>query len=374
MMQRRNLIKAGALSAATATLAACGQGSPQTAGETPNPSPTLPFIRWRMATSWPKSLDIVFGTADQICRRVGEMTDGRFAITPYAAGEIVPGLDVLEAVRSQEVECGHTAAYYYVEQNPALAFATTVPFGLNAQQQTAWLYRGGGLELMQKLYADFRVINFPAGSTGAQMGGWFQKEIQAISDLKGLKMRIPGLGGQVMEALGVDVQVLPGDEIFAALERGSIDAAEWVGPYEDEKLGLNRVAPIYYYPGWWEPGTTYEVQINLDSWQSLPREYQEILRTAIFEAHTTMLAEYDSVNGAALQRLLQLGTQLNRYSNEILEAAQTAAFELYEADADQDSTFRQVYSQWKAFREQVYRWNRLNELSFSSFASGGSIV
>lgn len=371
-MQRRNLIKTAALSAATAAIAACGSSTPSPSSSTKSESASLdqPFVRWRMATSWPKSLDIVFGAADQICRRVDAMTNGRFVITPYATGEVAPGLGVLEAVQTEEVECGHTAAYYYLDDNPALAFATTVPFGLNAQQQSAWLYHGGGLELMQKLYSDFGIINFPAGSTGSQMGGWFKREINQIGDLKGLKMRIPGLGGRVMETLGVDVQVLPGDQIFAALETGAIDAAEWVGPYEDEKLGLNRAAPIYYYPGWWEPGTTYEMQVSLSAWQKLPAEYQAILQAAIMESHTTMLAQYDSVNGESLQRLLQLGTQLNRYSDEILVAAQNAAVDFLEADAAKDSTFRSVYEEWKGFRQRVYQWNRVNELSFSSFATG----
>lgn len=367
-MHRRDLIKTTALSAATAAINPRGTPS-HSREEVPSVNPARPFVRWRMATSWPKSLDIVFGSADQICRRVGEMTDGRFAITPYAAGEIAPAFGVLDAIQKGESECGHTAAYYYLAQNPALAFATTVPFGLNAQQQSAWLFQGGGLDRVRALYADFGVINFPAGSTGAQMGGWFKQKIEKISDLGGLKMRIPGLGGRVMETLGVSVQVLPGEEIFAALEEGRIDAAEWVGPYEDEKLGLNRVAPIYYYPGWWEPGTTYEVQVSLKHWHKLPSEYQEILRTAVTEAHITMLAQYDSVNGRALQRLLQLGTQLNQYSTEILEAAHTAAFDLYEADSSRDSTFRSIYAEWKQFRQRIYQWNRLNELSFSGFAA-----
>ena len=200
----------------------------------------LPSVQWRMATSWPQSLDTIYGGAVTVCDRISALTNGRFTIEPYAAGEIVPGLQVLDAVQSGTVECGHSAAYYYVGKNPALAFGTTVPFGLNAQQQNAWYYHGGGLDTMHKLYADFNVICFPAGNTGVQMGGWFKNNIKTVSDLKGLKMRIPGLGGEVMNKLGVNVQVLPGGEIYLALDRGAIDAAEFVGPYDDEKLGTAK--------------------------------------------------------------------------------------------------------------------------------------
>jgi len=293
-------------------------------------------------------------------------------ITPFAGGELVPGLQVLDAVQSGTVQCGHTASYYYVGKNPALAFGTTVPFGLTAQQQNAWLYNAGGLEAMQKLYADFNIINFPAGNTGAQMGGWFKRQINTISDLKGLKMRIPGLGGKVMASLGVNVQVLPGGEIFLALDRGALDAAEWVGPYDDEKLGLNKAAQYYYYPGWWEPGPSFDLLVNRSEWQKLPKEYQEILKTAAYESNLGMLAKFDALNGQALQRLVDGGTQLTAYSPEIMQAAQKAAFELYEQSASQDGTFRQIYEDWQKFRDQVYGWNRINELSFSNFALGSS--
>lgn len=366
-MKRRNLLNCLALGTASGTtLAACSQFAAQP-DSTP-PVSSQPIVQWRMATSWTKSLDIVFSMVELICQRVSRATNGRFIITPYEAGEIVPGLEVLDAVSQGTAECGHTASYYYLKKNAALAFATTVPFGLNAQQHAAWLYFGDGLEVIQKLYADYGVINFPAGSTGAQMGGWFTQEIASVDALKGLKMRIPGLGGQVMERLGVDVQVLAGDEIFAALESGAIEAAEWVGPYEDEKLGLNRIAPFYYYPGWWEPGTTYEVQVNRTAWDKLPAEYQAIFQSAAAEANLKMQPKYDAANGEALERLILRGTKLMPYKPEILQAARQAAFDLYEETAKTDATFKSVYEQWKVFRQQVYRWNQINELSFSSFA------
>ncbi|WP_039895427.1 TRAP transporter substrate-binding protein [Lyngbya sp. PCC 8106] len=365
-MKRRTFLKHSSLAAASTTAIAACTPKPTTESE-PASTPAQPFVRWRMATSWPKSLNFTFGTAEQLCQRVSRLTNGRFAITPYAAGEIVSGLEVLAAIEAGTVECGHTASYYYVDRLPALAFATTVPFGLNAQQQNAWLQAGGGLALIQNLYADWGIINFPGGSTGAQMGGWFKTEVDTLDDLKGLKMRIPGLGGQVMARLGMEVQVLPGDQIFDALDQGKLDAAEWVGPHDDEQLGLNRVAPFYYSPGWWEPGTTYEFQVNLAEWQKLPSEYREAFEVAASEAHNQMLANYDAANGQALQRLLFGGTELREFSPEILQAAQNITFELYEDKASQDSTFKQIYQQWKAFRSQVYQWHRVNEFGFVSF-------
>ncbi len=301
-----------------------------------------------MATSWPKALGIYKG-AEILCQRVREMTNGRFTITPFAAGELVPGLQVLDAVQAGTVECGHTASYYYVGKNPAFAFATSIPFGLTTQQQNAWLYHGGGLEAMQKLYADFNIINFPAGNSGAQMGGWFKREIKSVADLNGLKMRIPGLGGQVMARLGVNVQVLPGGEIYLALDRGAIDAAEWVGPYDDEKLGLNKAAQFYYYPGWWEPGPTWEALVNRTAWNRLPKEYQEIFQTAAVEANMDNLAQYNALNGEALERLVQGGTKLTPYSKEIMQAAQKAATDLMEENAAKNATFKQIYQQWSAW-------------------------
>jgi len=355
-MKRRNLISYATVAATSAVaLPALSQTEPQQ-------------IKWRMTTSWPKSLDTLFGGAQKVCDRVAALTNGRFTITPYQAGEIVGGLEVLDAVQQGTVQCGHTPSYYYKGKNPALVFATTVPFGFTAQQQNAWLYHGGGLEAIQKVYADFNTINFPAGNTGAQMGGWFREEINTLADFNGLKMRIPGLGGDVMSKLGVNVQVLPGGEVYLALERGAIDAAEWAGPYDDEKLGLYKAAKYYYYPGWWEPGPTLDVLVNLDAWNKLPKEYQEIFQTAAYEANLNMLAQYDALNGEALPRLIEKGVQLKVFSSEIMQAAENAAFEIYEENASKDGSFKEVYQQWKRFRQQVFNWNKVNELSFAQFS------
>jgi TRAP-type mannitol/chloroaromatic compound transport system substrate-binding protein len=364
-MKRRNFISNTAISATSVTVLSACSRTATTISTSTNTSPT---IRWKMATSWPKSLDTIFGGADLVCKRVKEMTNGRFTITPFAAGEIISGLQVLDSVQAGTIECGHTASYYYVGKSPALGFATAVPFGLNAQQQNAWLYHGGGLEAIQKIYSNFNVMNFPAGNTGVQMGGWFKRQIKSVTDLKGLKMRIPGLGGEVMTRLGVNLQVLPGGDIYLALERGVIDAAEWVGPYDDEKLGLNKVAPFYYYPGWWEPGATLDVLVNRKAWDKLPKEYQEIFKTAAYEANIDMLAKYDAVNRQALAKLVAGGTKLVPYSKEIMQAAQKASFDLYEENARKDATFKQVYEQWNSFREQIVKWNSINELSFGNFS------
>jgi TRAP-type mannitol/chloroaromatic compound transport system substrate-binding protein len=366
-MKRRKLLGYAATGAVTtAAISACT--SSETASNSTTTEGGLPSLRWKMATSWPTSLKTLYGAAEMVAKRVDEMTNGRFTIQVFSAGEIVPGLEVLDAVQQGTVECGHSASYYYIGKNPALAFGTCVPFGLNAQQQNAWLHQGGGLELMHKLYADFNTIAFPAGNTGVQMGGWFKREVNTVDDLKGLKMRIPGLGGQVLNRLGVNVQVLPGGEIFLALDRGAIDAAEWVGPFDDEKLGLNKAAQFYYYPGWWEPGSSFDLQINLKAWNGLPTEYQEILKAAAEEANINCLATYDSENPQALKRLIESGTQLRAYSPEIMQAAQTQAFELYEENASKDATFREIYQQWQQFRENIYQWHAVSEYSYGNFA------
>ncbi|AMW28436.1 TRAP transporter substrate-binding protein [Arthrospira platensis] len=365
-MKRRNILGYAATGVATAAaLAAC---SPQNTGPAVQ-SDSLPRVRWKMATSWPTSLDTLYGAAELIAELVSKLTDGRFTIQTFAAGEIVPGLQVLDAIQQGTVECGHTASYYYIGKNPALTFGTCVPFGLNTQQQMAWLYHGGGIEAMNKLYADFNTIAFPAGNSGAQMGGWFKREVNNIADLNGLKMRIPGLGGEVLSRLGVNVQVLPGGEIFLALERGAIDAAEFVGPYDDEKLGLNNAARLYYYPGWWEPGSSFDLQINLVAWNRLPTEYQEILKTAASAANIQTLAKYDVQNPQALKRLIDGGTQLKAFSPEILQASLAATTDLLEDMASINSSFRDIYEPWKEFRDNIRQWHAVGEFAFSNFVS-----
>jgi TRAP-type mannitol/chloroaromatic compound transport system substrate-binding protein len=372
MVQRRSLVKffsqAAIATTGIAVVGGCQAQQNNQSANTQTDIANLPTIRWQMATSWPPSLDTIFGGAQVLADRVKALTGGKFTIEPRAAGEIAPPLEVLNVVSQGAVQCGHSAGYYYIGKSPALAFGTAVPFGFTAQQQNAWLYEGGGLKQLQEIYAKkFNVIQFPAGNTGTQMGGWFRREVSTLKDLQGLKMRIPGLGGQVMAKLGVTVQTLGGGEIFQALQTGAIDASEWVGPYDDEKLGLNKIAKFYYYPGWWEPGATLEVQINLNEWNKLPPQYQEAIETAAYESNATMLARYEARNNEALQRLLSSGTQVRPYSEEILKAAEQEAFALYDGFAAKDADFKAVYEQWKQFRDRIYAWNKLNQGSFTNF-------
>jgi TRAP-type mannitol/chloroaromatic compound transport system substrate-binding protein len=328
-----------------------------------------PSFNWQMATSWPVALDTIFGGAQIFAERVLALTDGKFKITPRAAGEIagVGGLQVLDAVQQGGVEMGHTASYYYVGKSNVCGFGTALPFGLLANQQNAWWYDSGGLKAMQDFYAKkFGIIQFPAGNTGAQMGGWFRKELNSLNDLKGLKMRIPALGGEVMKKLGIATQTLAAGEIFQALQTGAIDATEWVGPYDDEKLGLHKAAKYYYAPGWWEPGPSLEVQVNLAKWATLPKTYQEAVRSASYEANLGMLARYDSRNNDALGKLKAGGVELRYYSKEILTAAETEAFKLYDGYAAADADFKAIYEPWKQFRDRVYAWHKLNEYAFST--------
>jgi TRAP-type mannitol/chloroaromatic compound transport system substrate-binding protein len=368
-MERREFLMTIAKTAAGATaigVAACS--TPVTTPASVVADDAMPTLNWKMATSWPVALDTIYGGAQTFAERVSALTGGKFKIEPHPAGDLAPGTKVLDVVSQGAVECGHTASYYYVGQSPVTAFGTALPFGLNAQQQNAWLYEGGGLKLLQDFYTKkFNLIQFPAGNTGAQMGGWFRKEIKTVADLKGLKMRIPGLGGQVMAKLGVTVQTLPGGEIFQALQTGAIDAAEWVGPYDDEKLGLHKAAQFYYYPGWWEPGPSLEVQINLDQWKKLPPLYQEIIQTAASQANLTMLARYDARNGDALKSLLGQGIQLRAFSAEILAAAEKVSFALYDELAGKDADFKAIFEQWKKFRDNIYAWNKINEAGFTDY-------
>src|SRR5438874_11454294 len=249
-MKRREFLKSAGIGTAAGAALLAAEAGAQSGG--------LPAVNWRMAASWPKSLDTLYGGADLISKRVAAATGGKFNIKVFAAGEIVGGLQVLDAVQNGTVECGHTAAYYYFGKDQTFAFGTAIPFGLNARQQYAWYYHAGGLELMREFYKEYNVVNILAGNAGAQKGGWFRKPIKSVADLKGLKFRIGGTGGTVLTRLGVVPQQIAGGDIYPALEKGTIDAAEWVGPYDDEKLGFYKVAKNYYYPGWWEGGPSTE--------------------------------------------------------------------------------------------------------------------
>ncbi len=375
MMKRREFLTglaAGAAAGVTA-VAGCGGGEPA-GGQAEGGAPavhTTKKVRWRMASSFPRGLDTIYGAAEVLAERVAAMSGGNFEIRVYPAGELVPGTQVLDGVQSKTVQVGQTASYYYLGKNPALAFDTCVPFGMNARQQTAWLTEGGGLELLRPLFADFGIVNFPAGNTGAQMGGWFKREIGSVGDLKGLKIRIPGLGGDVMNELGATVQLLAGGDIYPALERGAIDATEWVGPYDDAKLGFHKVAKYYYYPGWWEPGPSLSYYVNTDAWNELPAAYREIFAAAASESATTMQARYDAKNPVALAQLIDEGVQLRPFARDILDAARSAADQILAENAAKDPAYRTVHEAWSTFRAQSFRWWGTAELAYARFAFGG---
>ncbi len=373
-MDRRTFLRgtgATLVGGAGFVLGGCGQRSTNNHTDdaaAPDQNSSAPATHWRMATSWPKSLHVLQGGAEHIAQRIAEMTEGRFLIDVFAAGEVVQALDVFDAVQHGTVECCHTFLNYFVEKNEAFGITAGLPFGFTPQQQHAWLYYGGGLKATQEIFADFGIICFPAGNTGTQMGGWFKQEIHRLEDLKGVKMRIPGLGGSVMHQLGVETVTLASNAIFDTFNTDALDAAEWVGPYDDEKLGLHRIAQYYYYPGWWEPGTTLNILINKQAWDALPKEYQHILESVAYETTIAMLSEYETLNHQALARLVAGGTQLRPYSEEILHAAKKAAFALYEDIASRDESFRAMFEPWKDFRRHIYQWSRVNELSFAAFA------
>jgi TRAP-type mannitol/chloroaromatic compound transport system substrate-binding protein len=327
-----------------------------------------PRVYWRLASSFPRGLDTIFGAAETLSKRVAALTDDMFQIQVYPAGELVPGLQVLDAVQQGTIQAGHSGSYYYTGKHPALAFDTTVPFGLTARGQTAWLLEGGGVERLRGVFADFDIVNFPGGNTGAQMGGWFREPIGSVADLQGLNMRIPGQGGEVMSRLGVSVQVLAGGDIYPALERGAIDATEWVGPYDDEKLGFWEVAKHYYYPGWWEPGPEITFYVHRPEWERLPRSYQEAFEVATREASVGMLAQYDARNPQALSRLLSRGVQLHRFPDDLMEAALRESVALQEEQAAANSDYRRIYEEWKRFRRDSFRWLSTTDHSYASFA------
>ena len=327
----------------------------------------LPVLRWRMASSFPKSLDVLYGTGEQLARRVGEITAGRFEIRVFAGGEIVPALGVLDAVQQNTVECGHTVSYYYHGKNKALSLDTTIPFGLNARQLSGWIHYGGGQALLRELFAGYDVVNFPGGNTGVQMGGWFRKEIKSLADLKGLKIRIPGFGAEIFAGMGAVPQQIAGGEVYPALERGAIDAAEWTVPHDDERLGFQRVAPFYYYPGLWEPGPQLSFYVNKPQWEALPRPYQAAFEAAAQEASLLMLAAYDAKNPPALQRLAQAGVPLRRYPDDVLVEAYETAKRLYAEESARNPAFRKIYEAMLAFQQMSDIWQGVGEVPMGNF-------
>ena len=355
-INRRKFLKvasAGGIGAAAVAAPAIAQSSPE--------------LKWRLTSSFPKSLDTIFGAGEVFAKAVAEATDNKFQIQVFAANEIVPGLQAADAVAAGNVEMCHTASYYYWGKDPTFAFGTAVPFGLNCRQQNAWNYEAGGIDLLNKFYATHKIYGLPAGNTGAQMGGWYRKEINTADDLKGLKIRIGGFAGAVMQKLGAVPQQIGGGEIYTSLEKGTIDAAEWVGPYDDEKLGFNKVAKYYYYPGWWEGGAMLHVFTNLEKWDGLPKSYKATVANAAALANTVMMAKYDVLNPPALRRLAAAGTQLKPFTIPVLDACFKAANEVYADISGKNADFKTVYEFVRAFRSDAYLWQQVSENTFDSY-------
>ena len=352
-MKRRSFLKNAAAGVAASTVAA------------PAIAQSQPAIQWRLAASWPKSLDTLFGGADLIARRVSEVTDGKFQIRTFAAGEIVPATQVLDAIQAGTVELGHTAAYYYFGKDPAFSMATSIPFGGTARQNFAWWMYGGGLELWKEAYAPFGVLPMPGGNSGTQMGGWFRKEIKSLDDLKGLKMRIPGLGGEALQRAGGTPVTLAGGEIFTALETGAIDATEWIGPYNDLAFGLYKAAKFYYYPGWHEPGSSLEAIINQQAFDSLPADLQEIVLTCCHVINETMNAEFVARNSEALQSLVNdHDVELRRFPDDVLRTLRELSYQVIEEGAASDPFYARVYESLRAYQERSAAYLKVAEEAY----------
>lgn len=354
-MKRRTFLKQAAAGLAVTSIAAPAVA--QSAGP----------VRWRMATSWPKSLDAMYGSADEMCKRIGELTGGKFTVQCFAAGEIVGGLGVFDAVSNKTIECGHTLSSFYFGKDPVYAFDSGVAFGANARQQAAWLYYGGGLALLREVFAKRNMMNFPCGNVGVQMGGWYRKEINSVEDLKGLRMRIGGLGGVVLSRVGaIPTQIAAGD-IYPSLERGTIDAAEWIGPYDDEKLGFYKVAKFYYTPGWWEGSAMITSLVNSAAWNELPADYKAAFETAANEQNLLMLAKYDAKNPDALKRLIANGTQLRAFPQPVIEACHKASIETFNDLSAKSPDFKKVYAHWKDFMNNSNQWFRVAEYRLDAY-------
>ncbi len=356
-MKRRKFLKVAG--AGLATTAATTVAAPAIAQ-------SMPELKWRMPMSWPKSLDTLHGGGEMFCKAVAEATDNKFQIQPFAAGEIIPALAVMDAVQNGTVEMGHTASYYYFGKDPTFGFGTSVSFGPNQRMNQAWM-QAGGMDLLNAFYKKYNAIALLAGNTGCQMGGWFRKEINTVDDLKGLKMRIGGFPGRVLQKLGAVPQQIAGGDIYPALEKGTIDAAEWVGPYDDEKLGFYKVAPHYYYPGWWEGGSMLFTFVNLDKWNALPKAYKAVLEQAGHYANNWMMAKYDAANPAALKRLVAAGAKLHPFSPAIMDACLKAANEVHQEIAAGNPDFKKVLDSMTAFRNDGYLWWQVAEYSYDSF-------
>jgi TRAP-type mannitol/chloroaromatic compound transport system substrate-binding protein len=329
---------------------------------------TNPEIKWRMPMFVPKSVDSVVDAANDLVKRISDATDGKFQITPFGAGEVVPGGPaVLDAAETGTVDCAFTLSYYSFGKDPAYAFGSTLPFGFNTRGQAAWLFKGGGLKLLNEFFNAKGTHALPCGNSTAQMGGFFRKEINTLDDLKGVKMRIPGLGGSVMAKLGVIPQQINAGDIYTSLERGVIDAAEWAGPHDDFKFGLHKVAPFYYAPGWWEPQATIMCFVNNAKWASLPNHYKAIMEAASTATWTSHVAHYDTINSNGLRQLVAAGAKVRVFSRPILDAAYEASFQLFEELKTKSPAFASIYPHWKKFLDENELYYRIGDATYDNY-------
>jgi TRAP-type mannitol/chloroaromatic compound transport system substrate-binding protein len=330
-------------------------------------------LRWRLASSFPKSLDTIYGAAEVFAQKVKALSGGKFEVSVHAAGELMPAFGVVDGVQNGTVEAAHTAPYYFFGKDETFAIGGAIPFGLNSRQMTAWQYDGNGLKLMREFYSNYGFISFPMGNTGAQMGGWYRKEIKTVADMKGLKFRVGGFAGKVTGRLGTVSQNIPGGEIYQALEKGTIDAAEWVGPYDDLKLGFNKVAPIYHYPGWWEGGPQLDLYVNQKAYDGLSAEYKAIIESAAAYAHTEMQSKYDARNPAALKQLVSGGSKLVAFPKAVLDAAFTEAMALYSELSGSNPAWKKIYDDYANFRRESNLWFRFTEARFDSYMQSAKL-
>ncbi|BBB27933.1 TRAP transporter substrate-binding protein [Amphritea japonica] len=370
-MKRREIVKVLGLGAAAAGLAACTEQKAPVADCKPVAQPAAPVaakpetIEWKMVTTWPKNFPGLGTGANNLAALIGEMSGGRINVKVYGAKELVGALEIFDAVSRGTAEMGHGAAYYWKGKTRAAQFFAAVPFGLTAQEMNSWLYHGGGMELWEEVYAEFGLIPGAAGNTGVQMGGWFNREINTLEDLKGLKMRIPGLGGEVLKRAGGTPVLLPGGEIFPSLQSGAIDATEWVGPYNDLAFGLHKAAKFYYYPGWHEPGTTLESFINKEAFEKLPEDLQVIVRSAIRVANQDMLADFTAKNNRALEQLVtEHGVELRKFPDEVLKEIKSLSDAVVSEEAAKDPMSQKVFESFVKFRDQATQWHAVSEQAY----------
>lgn len=330
-------------------------------------------IRWRLASSFPKSLDTIYGAAEVFSKKVSDMSGGKFQITVHAGGELMPPFGVVDAVQNATVEMCHTVPYYFFGKDPTFAIGAAIPFGMNSRQMTAWMLHGNGLKLMREFYAQYNMISFPGGNTGSQMGGWFRKELKSLADMKGLKFRIGGFAGKIIERLGGVPQNIPGGEIYQSLEKGTIDAAEWVGPYDDQKLGFYKVAPFYAYPGWWEGGPEVDFFINNKAYDALTPEYKAIIEAASMTAHVDMQAKYDALNPGALKQLVAAKVKLMPFPKDVMDAAFKESMAVYSELSNSNPAWKKVYTDYAGFLRDQNLWFRFTEGQFDRYMQSAKL-